>query len=196
MSPFPCIHYTSVYRLGRWGRPTFCCPFFSRFNHMNGSKVIDPINDSYIHSSIPFLPPWCQSCLKKKPGHFKITVYPTSTKWENPKNMGKPPKSSILIGFSIIFTIHFGGKKPYFWFNTEMGKSKNHYSKDPQTAPKNHHCQGAIQHDPLGMRIRDLSQVAHHLDKLSTFRWEEGKSMCRGGKKDGKCWEKKKGLII
>ena len=24
------------------------------------------------------------------------------------KNMGKPPKSSILIGFSIIFTIHFG----------------------------------------------------------------------------------------
>ena len=25
-----------------------------------------------------------------------------------PKNMGKPPKSSILIGFSIIFTIHFG----------------------------------------------------------------------------------------
>ena len=25
-----------------------------------------------------------------------------------PKNRGKPPKSSILIGFSIIFTIHFG----------------------------------------------------------------------------------------
>ena len=25
------------------------------------------------------------------------------------------PKSSILIGFSIIFTIHFGGKTPYFW---------------------------------------------------------------------------------
>ena len=24
------------------------------------------------------------------------------------KNRGKPPKSSILIGFSIIFTIHFG----------------------------------------------------------------------------------------
>ena len=28
---------------------------------------------------------------------------------------GFPPKSSILIGFSIIFTIHFGGKHPYFW---------------------------------------------------------------------------------
>ena len=25
------------------------------------------------------------------------------------------PKSSILIGFSIIFTIHFWGKPPYFW---------------------------------------------------------------------------------
>ena len=26
-----------------------------------------------------------------------------------------PPKSSILIGFFIIFTIHFGGKHPNFW---------------------------------------------------------------------------------
>ncbi len=32
-----------------------------------------------------------------------------------PKNRGGPHKSSILIGFSIIFTIHFGGKHPYFW---------------------------------------------------------------------------------
>ena len=31
-----------------------------------------------------------------------------------PKIMGKPPKSSILIGFSIIFTIHFGGFPPIF----------------------------------------------------------------------------------
>ena len=30
------------------------------------------------------------------------------------KNNGIP-KSSILIGFSIIFTTHFGGKTPYFW---------------------------------------------------------------------------------
>ncbi len=28
--------------------------------------------------------------------------------WVFPKIMGKPPKSSMLIGFSIIFTIHFG----------------------------------------------------------------------------------------
>ncbi len=31
------------------------------------------------------------------------------------KNRGGPPKSSILIGFSIIFTIHLGGKIHYFW---------------------------------------------------------------------------------
>ena len=30
------------------------------------------------------------------------------------KNRGKTPKSSILIGFSIIFTIHFGGFPPIF----------------------------------------------------------------------------------
>ena len=38
-----------------------------------------------------------------------------------PKIGGKPPKSSILIGCSIIFTIHFGGfgNHPYFWFNTK-----------------------------------------------------------------------------
>ena len=28
--------------------------------------------------------------------------------------MGKHPKSSILIGFAIIFTIHFGGFPPIF----------------------------------------------------------------------------------
>ena len=37
------------------------------------------------------------------------------------------PKSSILIGFSIIFTIHFGGKPPIFG-NTYI--PKNH--KKPQ----------------------------------------------------------------
>ena len=30
------------------------------------------------------------------------------------KNRGGPPKSSILIGFSLIFTIHFGGFPPIF----------------------------------------------------------------------------------
>ena len=36
------------------------------------------------------------------------------------KNMGKPPKSSILIGFSIIFTIHFGGKPLGFFGNIHV----------------------------------------------------------------------------
>ena len=39
------------------------------------------------------------------------------------KNNGTP-KSSILIGFSIIFTIHFRGKyHPYFWVNTHIPSS-------------------------------------------------------------------------
>ena len=34
------------------------------------------------------------------------------------KNMGKNPNHPILIGSSIIFTIHFGGcLTPNFWFN-------------------------------------------------------------------------------
>ena len=37
------------------------------------------------------------------------------------KNSGTP-KSSILIGFSIIFTIHFGGKLPLF-LETPISKS-------------------------------------------------------------------------
>ena len=36
----------------------------------------------------------------------------TDAKWMFPKVVGFPPKSSILIGFSIIFTIHFGGNTP------------------------------------------------------------------------------------
>ena len=33
----------------------------------------------------------------------------------------KPPQIIHLeIGFSIIFTIHFGGKHPIFWFNIQI----------------------------------------------------------------------------
>ena len=41
---------------------------------------------------------------------FSIRIY-----LDVSENSGFPPKSSILIGFSIIFTIHFGGFSPYFW---------------------------------------------------------------------------------
>ena len=55
---------------------------------------------------------WEESSMKKKTiGPFELGVS---------KNNGTP-KSSILIGFSIIFTIHFGGQyHPYFWFNTQL----------------------------------------------------------------------------
>ena len=42
------------------------------------------------------------------------------------KNMGNPPKSSILTGFSIIFTIHFGGFPPIFG-STPIFQKKNFY---------------------------------------------------------------------
>ena len=40
-----------------------------------------------------------------------------------PKIVGFPPKSSILIGFSIIFTIHFGGP-PLFFGNSQMNVNR------------------------------------------------------------------------
>ena len=46
---------------------------------------------------------------------FNMPILAEALKWVFPKIVGFPPKSSILIGFSIIFTIHFGGKSPYFW---------------------------------------------------------------------------------
>ena len=49
------------------------------------------------------------------------------TSWVFPKIVGFPPKSSILIGFSIIFTIHFGGpplflETPSWWLNQSFEK--------------------------------------------------------------------------
>ena len=56
-------------------------------------------------------------------GHV-IPCIPIETSWQSkeifdairvfPKIVGFPPKSSILIGFSIIFTIHCGGFPPIF----------------------------------------------------------------------------------
>ena len=46
--------------------------------------------------------------------------------WVFPKiRVGNPQIIHLFIGFSIIFTIHFGGLKsyPYFWFNTHMNLS-------------------------------------------------------------------------
>ena len=47
------------------------------------------------------------------------------------KNMGKPPNHPILIAFSIIFTIHFGGFPPIF------GNTHIHHKKNTKTATVN-----------------------------------------------------------
>ena len=43
-----------------------------------------------------------------------------------PKNMGKPPNHPILIGFSIIFTIHFGGITTPIFGNTPIYRTWKH----------------------------------------------------------------------
>ena len=38
-----------------------------------------------------------------------------------PKKNGKTPQIiHLFIGFSIVFTIHFGGVTPYFWKHTDL----------------------------------------------------------------------------
>ena len=53
------------------------------------------------------------------------------TIWMFPKIVGFPPKSSILIGFSIIFTIHFGVplflETPVFSQTKAMGLIKSRF---------------------------------------------------------------------
>ena len=59
-------------------------------------------------------------CLDSHWGWLYIYIYT----WVFPKIM-VPPKSSILIGFSIIFTIHFGAH-PYFWKHPYIIKTGDH----------------------------------------------------------------------
>ena len=46
-----------------------------------------------------------------------------------PKNRGKTPKSSILIGFSIIFTHPFWGFSPHFWKHRYRSLEIHSYSQ-------------------------------------------------------------------
>ena len=48
---------------------------------------------------------------------------------------GFPPKSSILIGFSIIFTIHFGGFPPIFWKHPYVPKALTFHVHQKMTIP-------------------------------------------------------------
>ena len=66
--------------------------------------------------------------------------------WVFPKIWGKPAKSSILIGFSIIFTIHFGGFPPIFgstppWFTVSKTHKKTR-SFHRSSHSTRHHCHG------------------------------------------------------
>ncbi len=62
--------------------------------------------------------------------------------WVLNQKYGKTPQIfHLFIGFSIIFTIHFGGfPSPYFWFNIHLGEniqtSLKKWLHDPMTVPK------------------------------------------------------------
>ena len=59
------------------------------------------------------------------PRGYDIVVFDTVQYMGVSKNSGTP-RSSILIGFSILFTIHFGGRRPYFWKHpyTKLSKTR------------------------------------------------------------------------
>ena len=63
------------------------------------------------------LPPQKKKHTHKAGDPNKTSALPKRRKkniWMFPKIVGFPPKSSILIGFSMIFTIHFGGFPQHF----------------------------------------------------------------------------------
>ena len=71
--------------------------------------------------------PWDSQSVKKN--HLKKKQIQTkNNKWVFPKIGGTPPKSSILIGFSIIFTIHFG--VPLFLETPKSNHSRPNRSRD------------------------------------------------------------------
>ena len=54
--------------------------------------------------------------LQQTVGPTELTVGPTELDMGVSKNRGfVPPNHPILIGFSMMFTIHVGGFSPYFW---------------------------------------------------------------------------------
>ena len=68
---------------------------------------------------------------------------------------GTPPKSSILTGFSIIFTIHVGGFSPYFW---------KHRSTHKQVHPPT----GPVRWKPPGSSRSSESKPGSFLAKKNT----------------------------
>ena len=75
-------------------------------------------------------------------------------------------------------------------YHLPNGKKSKKKTLDSNHPKKLHpYGQGAIQHDPFGMCIRDLSQITHHLEPA----WELGnhRQGVGGKQKAGKCSEKK-----
>ena len=96
---------------GRSKYPTFqlpwpTCPALETSNSVLGrwARLFPPIR-YHVHLIIPSIHPTMPRII--------CHIYPYIVHMDVFENSGTP-KSSILIGFSIIFTIHFGGKNPIF----------------------------------------------------------------------------------
>ena len=90
-----------------------------------------------------------------------------------PKMVGFPPKSSMLIGFSIIFTIHFGGFPPIFGSTPTQGCS---FGNESKPNPGNQHLDLARYHLWLclfpKMYCGDKSASLIHSLKLTGRLWK------------------------
>ena len=94
-------------------------------------------------------------------------------KWMFPKIMGKPPNHPILIGCSIIFTIHFGGKKTPIFGNIQMLQQKLVcFSENHQQILWKTTFQSSI----LSGTLKDfnLQQICHEVNTSNTVWWYIG----------------------
>ena len=88
----------------------------------------------------------------------------------NTENRGFPPKSSILIGCSMIFTIHFGGFPPLFFGNT-------HFRAIGQRWGSRRSSCWPFQHHQLGPWPSNLKKSIRHDKKLHPFELQHGFSV-------------------
>ena len=83
------------------------------------------------------------------------------------KNRGTP-KSSILIGFSIIFTIHFGFFSPYFWVDTHICYQDIYIILVPTLHPE------SLDRHLSSWRVSSYETDVRHVDIPWISRWSAG----------------------
>ena len=114
-----------------------------------GWVVIPPTISTWLYAS------------KQPPGCFpKWWVFPPNH-----------PLKDRVFGFSILFTIHFGGKSPYFWVNPHLGYIKIIPTPSPK-APEQ-----SLEVPPA--RVRPNNRISkRNVDPFWGVLWDVPKSWC------------------